>query len=284
MTKKQWKRLSRERQLELLAGQTEKANRLRQENKWLREWIADHEQYMTQMGGLTEAILHSGNLDGEKANLVYEYFDQLRESAGEDGAAEEEELSDTADWPAPEQLLAEAQRAGGRSRRLRGLKTALFVMVIAAAAVVLAAVLALPVLQIHGASMSPTLNEGDLVVCIKGGKTSAGDLLAFYYNSSILVKRVIAGPGQWVNMDRDGTVYVDNVKLDEPYLIDKAYGECDIQLPCRVPENRVFVMGDNRSDSVDSRSTVIGCIPEEQMAGKIVLRIWPLSGFGLLRT
>ena len=283
MTKKQLKRLSRKRQLELLAEQTGKANRLRRENKRLKERIADREQYMAQMGGLTEAILHSSsNLDEEKANLVYEYFDQLRESVEEDGETAEEEISDTTDFPTREQLLSEAKRVGSRSRYLWSLKTTVYAMVIVAAAAVLIAVLILPVLQIYGTSMSPTLNEGDFVVSIKGGKMSTGDLLAFYYNNKILVKRVIASPGQWVNMDRDGTVYVDNVKIDESYLIDKAYGECDIQLPYQVPENRVFVMGDNRSDSVDSRSTLIGCIPEEQVVGKIVLRIWPLNVFGLL--
>ena len=282
MTKKELKRLTRKRQLELLAEQTGKANRLRRENQRLKERIADREQYMAQMGGLTEAILRSSNnLDEEKAKLVYDYFDQLRESVEEDGEAVEEETPDTTDWPTREQLLAEARREGGKRRYIWSLKTTVYAMVIVAAVAVLVAVLVLPVLQIYGTSMSPTLNEGDFVVSVKGAKMSTGDLLAFYYNNKILVKRVIASPGQWVNMDADGTVYVDNVKLDESYLIDKAYGECDIQLPYQVPENRVFVMGDNRSVSVDSRSTTVGCIPEEQIVGKIVLRIWPLGVFGM---
>lgn len=281
MTQKELKRLSRKRQLELLAEQTGKANRLRRENDRLKERIADREQYMAQLGELTEAILHSSSdLDVEKQNLVFEYLDQLHASDSEE--AEEEELTDTSDWPTREQLLSEVKREGSRRRYLWSLKTTVYAMIMVAAVAVLVAVLVLPVLQIYGTSMSPTLNEGDFVVSIKGGKMSTGDLVAFYYNNKILVKRVIGSPGQWVDMDADGTVYVNNVRIDESYLVDKAFGECDIQLPYQVPENRVFVMGDNRSDSVDSRSTMIGCIPEEQVVGKIVLRIWPLDVFGLL--
>lgn len=280
MTQKELKKLSRKRQLELLAEQTGKANRLMRENERLKERIADREQYMTQMGELTEAILHSsGDLDVEKQNLVFEYLDQLHASDGEE--VEEEEPPDTTDWPTREQLLREVKREGSRLRYLWSLKTTIYAMVIVAAVAVLVAVLILPVLQIYGASMAPTLNEGDFVVSLKGGRMSTGDLLAFYYNNKILVKRVIASPGQWVDMDADGTVYVNNERIDEPYLTEKAFGECDIELPYQVPENRVFVMGDNRSDSVDSRSTMIGCIPEEQVVGKIVLRIWPLRAFGL---
>ena len=109
-----------------------------------------------------------------------------------------------------------------------------------------------------------------------------GDLVAFYYNNKILVKRVIGQAGQWIDIAEDGTVYVDNVKIDEPYLTDRGLGECDIELPYQVPENQVFVVGDNRSISVDSRSTTIGCVSEEQMVGRIVFRIWPLSEFGEL--
>lgn len=284
MTKKELKRLGRKRQLELLAEQTGKANRLRRENERLRERIADREQYMAQMGELTESILRrSSHLDAEKEALTFAYLEQLRTAIEEDGEeTEEEEASETTDWPAREQLLLEAKREGGMRRYLWSLKTTVYALITVAAVVVLIAVLVLPVLQIYGTSMNPTLNDGDFVVSIKGSKMSTGDLLAFYYNNKILVKRVIASPGQWVRMDADGTVYVDDVKINESYLVDKAFGECDIEMPYQVPENRVFVMGDNRSVSVDSRSTSAGCIPEEQVVGKIVFRVWPLSAFGLL--
>ncbi len=149
-----------------------------------------------------------------------------------------------------------------------------------AAVSVLVAVLLLPVLRIYGTSMMPTLTEDELVLSVKGSRFETGDVIAFYYNNKILVKRVIAQAGQWVNIDQDGTVYVDNVEIDEPYVQEKAFGECDIELPYQVPEGRIFVMGDHRDVSVDSRNTSIGCVAEEQIVGKIVYTIWPLRDFG----
>jgi len=128
--------------------------------------------------------------------------------------------------------------------------------------------------------MSPTLEEGNYVLSVKGSDFKTGDVVAFYYNNKVLVKRVIAVAGEWVNMDEDGTVYVNNVKLDEPYVTDLAFGECDIELPYQVPESRIFVMGDHRSVSVDSRSSTIGCVADEQIVGKIVFCLWPFGDFG----
>jgi signal peptidase I len=145
---------------------------------------------------------------------------------------------------------------------------------------VLVATLLLPVLRIYGTSMSPTLNDGEIVLSLKSGNFETGDVIAFYYNNKILVKRVIAGPGDWVDIKDDGTVYVNNVELDEPYVVEKAFGECNIELPYQVPESRVFVMGDHRSVSVDSRNTSIGCVSEEQIVGRLVMRIWPLTDIG----
>lgn len=149
-----------------------------------------------------------------------------------------------------------------------------------AAVAVLVATLVTPVLQITGSSMTPTLHDGQLVVSLKGGSFSQGDVIAFYYNNKILIKRVIAGPGDWVDIDQYGNVSVNDQPLDEPYLTDKALGECDIELPYQVPDGRYFVMGDHRATSVDSRSTTIGCVAEEQVVGNIAFRIWPLTELG----
>ena len=153
-------------------------------------------------------------------------------------------------------------------------------LVVVAAVAVLVAVLLLPILRIYGKSMNGTLDSGDVVVSIKTSDLKTGDVVAFYYNNNILVKRVIANPGDWVDIDKDGNVFVNNTKLDEPYLDEKAYGETNIELPYQVPEGKIFVMGDNRLVSIDSRNTAIGCISEEQIVGKIVYRVWPLSQIG----
>ncbi len=283
MTQKQVEKLSRRRLVELLAEQTGKAERLERENQRLKERIADRELHLTQMGTLAEAILRSGSrLDTKERDMVSECLDELCQANGEEEPEEEEEEKPpgSADRPTREQLLLEAQRVGSKNRYMWSLKTTVYAMVTVAAVAVLVAVLLLPVLQIYGTSMNPTLYEGDFVVSVRGGRMETGDLVAFYYNNKILVKRVIGQAGQWVDIAEDGTVYVDNVKIDEPYLVDQAFGECDIELPYQVPENRVFVMGDNRSVSVDSRSTAIGCVAEEQLVGKIVFRVWPLNEFG----
>ena len=156
-------------------------------------------------------------------------------------------------------------------------------MITVSAVAVLVAVLLLPVLRIYGTSMTPTLDEGNYVVAVKGSDFQTGDIVAFYYNNKILVKRVIAKSGDWVDIDTNGNVYVNNTLLDEPYVTEKAFGDCNITLPYQVPESRVFVMGDHRSVSVDSRNTAIGCVADEQIVGKIIFRVWPLTGFGSVR-
>lgn len=182
--------------------------------------------------------------------------------------------------PSSDELNRELKREQYKTKYRRTLISTIFVLITAAAAAVLVATLWLPVLRIYGASMSPTLKEGETVVSVKNGNYEAGDVIAFYYGNKLLVKRYIAGPGSWVDIQEDGTVTVDGVSLDEPYLKEKAYGYCDLTLPYQVPEGKYFLMGDQRATSVDSRHSSVGCIAEEAIVGKIVLRIWPWEAFG----
>ena len=185
--------------------------------------------------------------------------------------------------PEISQLEAELKRVKYRSRYRTVLRSTVYTLVVVAAIAVLVATIWMPVLQIYGSSMTPTVYEGDIVISLKGSKFRQGDLVAFYLGNKILVKRCIAGPGQWVDIDADGNVSVDGTPLEEPYLTEKALGDCNIDLPYQVPDNRYFCMGDHRSTSVDSRHTSVGCVAEEQIVGKIVFRVWPLSGFGSLK-
>ena len=184
--------------------------------------------------------------------------------------------------PSVAQLEKELERQQYRNRYGKVLRSTIYTLITVAAVAVLVATLWLPVLQIYGNSMTPTVNEGEIVVSLKGSEIGQGDLVAFYLGNKILVKRCIAGPGQWVDIDDEGNVYVDGKLLDEPYLKEKALGDCNLELPYQVPENRYFCMGDHRSTSLDSRNTAVGCVSQEQIVGKIVFRIWPLAGVGIL--
>lgn len=164
------------------------------------------------------------------------------------------------------------------------LKNTLFTLITVAACAVLVAVFMMPVLQIYGHSMTPTLDEGDIVLSLKGSEFKTGDVVAFYYNNKILVKRVIAQAGEWVDIDNKGNVFVNGEQLDEPYVSEKSIGDdCDIIFPYQVPEARIFVMGDHRDVSLDSRNSAIGCIAEEVVVGRIVFKVWPLTRLGMVK-
>lgn len=182
--------------------------------------------------------------------------------------------------PKTSDLQAVYQQAKYKKTFWETIRSTVFMLVVVAAFAVLIAVLFLPILRIYGNSMKGTLNSGDIVVSVKSNDFESSDVVAFYYNNNILVKRVIAEAGDWVDMDEEGNVYVNKKKLDEPYLTEKAYGQTDITFPYQVPENRIFVMGDNRQESIDSRNNAIGTVADEQIVGKLVFKIWPLPELG----
>ena len=184
----------------------------------------------------------------------------------------------TPEMPSTQQLEAELNRVKYRSRYRSVFRSTVYTLITVVS--ILVATLWLPVLQIYGSSMTPTLQDGEIIFSVKTSEFEPGEIVAFYYNNKILVKRVICGPGDWIDIDEDGTVYVNEVRLEEPYLTEKALGDCDIDLPFQVPDGKVFVMGDHRSTSVDSRNTAVGCVAQEQIVGKIIFRIWPLNRLG----
>lgn len=184
--------------------------------------------------------------------------------------------------PSVRQLEEELKREKYRGRYKRLLRGTVSTVLVVIAAVVLISNLLLPILHIYGSSMSPTLTNGDIVAAMRYGSYERGDIVAFYYNEQILVKRIIGLPGEMVDIDADGNVSIDGEPLDEPYLTEKSLGECDIELPYQVPEGRYFVMGDNRGVSSDSRSSQVGCIAEERIIGELIFTLWPLSEFGTI--
>ncbi|MCD7889278.1 MAG: signal peptidase I [Oscillospiraceae bacterium] len=179
--------------------------------------------------------------------------------------------------PSEDDVKAERKRLKYRRRFIITLRTTVYALTVVAAIAVLLATLFLPVLQVSGSSMEPTLSDDDIILLIKTDNLSTGDLIGFYYQNKLLLKRVIGVAGDVIDIDEEGNVTVNGELLDEPYVTNKSIGECNIDLPYQVPENRVFVMGDNRATSIDSRSSVIGCIEEDQIVGKVLIRIYPFK-------
>lgn len=184
--------------------------------------------------------------------------------------------------PNTAEISQELDRVKYNKRYRSVMRSTVFTLITVAATAVLIAMLFLPVLQIYGSSMTPTLENGEIVCALRSSDWEQGDVVAFYYNNKILIKRVIALPGDWVDINPEGAVSVNGVVLHEPYVKELSYGETDIELPYQVPDGRYFVLGDHRSVSIDSRSTTVGCIAQEQIVGKLILRVWPLKAIGKL--
>ena len=229
----------------------------------------------------TDETPHSGT-SVEEAGTV----DNTPTPEGSTDSAEQAAPDTTTEEEAPQALprAADLEALVNRIRYEKRFRSSiintLMTLVVVAAAAILIAILVLPILRIYGQSMSETLDNGDIVVSVKTADLETGDIVAFYYNNTILVKRVIGQSGDWIDIAKDGTVSVNQQELEEPYLDKKAYGEIDIKLPYQVPEGRIFVMGDNREISIDSRTMMIGCVAEEQIVGKIIYRVWPFSKIG----
>ena len=187
------------------------------------------------------------------------------------------------EYPSLEEMEQEIARLKYKRSYSGALRSTMYSLAVVAAIAILVATLWMPVLQITGASMDPTLVDGQFVVAVKNGDFETGDITAFYYNNKILIKRVIAKSGEWVNIDAEGNVFVNDLLIEEPYIQEKSLGECNIKLPYQVPDGRVFVMGDDRAISLDSRTTAVGCISREQVLGQVVFRVWPLREFGAVR-
>ena len=192
------------------------------------------------------------------------------------------EQDNVRDVPTAQQLEGELRRIRYNKNFRKTIYSTIGSLLVVAAVAVLVSMLFLPVLRVTGTSMTPTMQNDELVICRKRSDFESGDIIAFYYNNKILLKRVIGVSGDWINIEEDGTVYVNGEMLVEPYVQQKALGECDIEFPYQVPDERVFVMGDHRETSVDSRSTTVGCIADEYIIGKVFLRIWPWEVVGAI--
>ena len=205
------------------------------------------------------------------------------ETAEADAQAPEEGKEESSNLPTEEMIVAELEKERNRENHIKMLKGMIYVLIIVAAATAIIVVLLLPVLQITGTSMAETLQDGDIVLAAKSTGYKPGDVVAFYYNNNILVKRVIAIAGDWVEIDEDGNVSVNGETIDEPYITDKSLGYCNVDFPYQVPDGRSFLMGDHRETSMDSRNSEIGCIDDSMVLGSVIFCIWTFSDFGVVK-
>ncbi len=185
--------------------------------------------------------------------------------------------------PTTKELERELNKIKYQNKFLKIFKSTMCVLIVVIALSILVATLVFPVLEIYGKSMNPNLIEGDIALCVKKNKFNQGDIIAFYYNNKILVKRVIAKASDWIDVKENGDIFINNELLDEPYLKEKSLGESDIVFPYQVPEDSYFVLGDERDTSIDSRNSLIGSIHKDDIIGKIVFKVWPLKRIGFIK-
>lgn len=184
--------------------------------------------------------------------------------------------------PSKDQIREERKNLRRKQEFRQLLNSTISILIVVAALAVLVVTLFLPVLQVSGSSMEPTLYNGDIIVLLKHSRYETGDLCSFAYENKYLIKRIIGAPGDQVEVDAEGTVYVNGMALVEPYVTDKALGECDIEFPYQVPDGHYFVMGDHRSTSIDSRCSVVGAVNQDQILGKVFVRVWPINSFSFI--
>lgn len=225
--------------------------------------------------------IQTGNRSGEFSFSSLDAFVDTKEHSGVDKSSVTS-FAAAKDSAMPESRVIESIIEQGKTKnRFRSVvRSTIGTLLVVAAVAALIAMFVLPIMQIHGNSMTPTINEGEIVIAIKNHKFAKGDVVGLYIGNKILVKRVIGAAGDWIDIKADGTVFVNGEMIDEPYITEKALGDCNIDLPYQVPDGRYFVMGDHRATSADSRNTSIGCIADEQIVGRIIFRIWPVSVFG----
>ena len=183
--------------------------------------------------------------------------------------------------PTKEELEIELKRETYKKKYKKTLKSTIYTLIVVVAFSSLLSTLLFPVLEIYGSSMSNTLSEGDIVLSMRKSSFKSGDIIAFYHNNKILIKRVIGVPSDWINIDEEGNIYVNDILIEEPYIKEKIRGETDIEYPYQVPDNSYFVLGDDRSSSLDSRTSLIGTIKKENIIGKIILKLWPINKVGI---
>ncbi len=198
----------------------------------------------------------------------------------EETVRETDKTQEQTERPSVEALQKELKRINNRKEYRNVMRNTVFVVIVVAALAVLVSSFFVTVLKVTGDSMTPTMNTGEIVIAQNSSSFEPGDLIAFYYNNKVLVKRVLGSPGDWINIDDEGNVYVNGVIIDEPYVTEKSLEPTDIEFPYQAPENRYFVLGDHRGASIDSRSSVVGCVTREQLIGKIILRVYPFDVFG----